>query len=104
MDFCHELVSISSLRQFIGFLFCFQHDCQEFLALLLDGLHEQMNTAGIHFKKLEEDFQDLDKMNTAGIHFTKLEEDFHDLDKKVRKFYYFTGYIIVLLYRSAMTV
>lgn len=23
----------------------FQHDCQEFLALLLDGLHEQLNTA-----------------------------------------------------------
>lgn len=24
-----------------------QHDCQEFLALLLDSLHEQMNTAKI---------------------------------------------------------
>ena len=28
------------------YLFSFQHDCQEFLALLLDSLHEQLNTAG----------------------------------------------------------
>lgn len=50
-----------------------QHDCQEFLALLLDGLHEQMNTAGIHIKKLEDDFQDLDKKecNTESTSFSK---------------------------------
>lgn len=27
------------------YLFLFKHDCQEFLALLLDGLHEQLNLA-----------------------------------------------------------
>lgn len=28
------------------FPFCLQHDCQEFLALLLDSLHEQLNLSG----------------------------------------------------------
>ena len=32
----------------------FQHDCQEFLALLLDTLHEQLNEGSIYVKALDE--------------------------------------------------
>lgn len=35
--FSFSLINFSTIK--------FQHDCQEFLALLLDSLHEQMNTA-----------------------------------------------------------
>ncbi|XP_046671858.1 uncharacterized protein LOC124361861 isoform X3 [Homalodisca vitripennis] len=42
-----------------------QHDCQEFLALLLDGLHEQMNSSSLQNKLQDMLESDCDMENTS---------------------------------------
>ena len=37
------------MMSFSFYSVCLQHDCQEFLALLLDSLHEQLNKVSVPF-------------------------------------------------------
>ncbi|KAF6211259.1 hypothetical protein GE061_014376 [Apolygus lucorum] len=52
-----------------------QHDCQEFLALLLDGLHEQMNTAAKKMTNVGDGGRE--SPDSASKIFAQMDDQFH---------------------------
>lgn len=64
----------------IKYLILFQHDCQEFLALLLDTMHEELNTCP---RRSKGDTSNSNEINNEAIIQNKCFENDRNFDKKM---------------------